>query len=481
MLFTDAVCPRCDIVIIDIDIFRADALRCFEQGKSITPNLCRLVKRGTYFTNNFSQSYWTLPSSLSTYTSYYPNANAVWDIPDESLPSSRQTLSGVLRNHGYDTVYYGGSSDAFLSERNGGLRGYTHIYHENLDPSQWLNEFNMALKGSGPLLFHVYNGDLHMPYLLDHGEKPIVDMPKPEGLPLRESEYWPIWTHYITVHAREVFTQETIDQHPEIFQANLLDREKRIGDFFDELERQHDYTKRLEEWDTYYNSYMQFIDSTNAEHNAYLHMLYETKLAYLDTSIGPLISYLLQPKVADHTIIVLTSSHGEAFGEQGVYTNQLSPYNMLLHVPLVIAAPHMPARRISSVTENIDMYPTVLQLLGVHYASAIDGVSLVPLMQGLANEAKTFSISIDDDNVYIIQTKEYALITYKDKSKPTELYDMHEDPGELHNIASKHPSVVRSYLRLLINNAAPEFRLDIDTPLVPSGVDRKNLIRGGYF
>ncbi len=52
-------CPRCNIVILDIDVLRADALRCFGTTDTITPNLCKLIKQGTNFANAYSQSNWT--------------------------------------------------------------------------------------------------------------------------------------------------------------------------------------------------------------------------------------------------------------------------------------------------------------------------------------------------------------------------------------------------------------------------------------
>lgn len=474
-------CFRCNVVVLDLDILRADELRCFGRGVNITPNICRLIRQSTYFSNNFSQSNWTLSSSLSTYTSLYPNVHQVWAQEQGMLAPSTMTLAVFLQQMGYLTYYSGFDDDALLTERNGGLRGYSYIDLTNPGPTQWLDTYKTMLTHSSAVFFHVYNGGMHIPYLLGSSEQPLQDLPKPEGLPLRVTEYAPIRARYVAEHYQEIFTSETIAKNPAIFQADPSIREQRIADYFNTLEDQHDYTQRLYARDTFFNSYMQFIDTDNPRDTSYLHMLYQTRLHTLDSELAEFINYLLQPDVASHTMVILTSAHGEAFGEHGTFAHGNVPYNELYHVPLVIKYPTGKGKRVDAVVENIDVYPTIVQMVIGRLPQNIQGVSLIPLLSGVSNQAKSYAVSINDNNAFVIQTKQYALVVYKDHTKPTELYDLIADPGELHNIAAENPQIVNNYFQLLITSAAPELQLGkLRTP-IPSGVDRQKLIKGGYF
>ena len=55
------LCPWCNIVLIDIDILRADALPCYGYKRNTAPNICALAQKGLVFTDNYAQSTWTLP------------------------------------------------------------------------------------------------------------------------------------------------------------------------------------------------------------------------------------------------------------------------------------------------------------------------------------------------------------------------------------------------------------------------------------
>ena len=485
LLSRKITCLRCNVVILDIDVLRADALRCADNNNTITPNLCRLIRQGTSFSNAYSQTNWTLSSSLSTVTSLYPSVNGVWDMTQQGiLASTTTTLATEFQRNGYQTYYLGQDNDALLTQRNGGLRGYRYIDFGSTAETSWLSAYTSALGTHQPIFFHAYTPWLHMPYLLYGNQSPIEVLPKPKGFPVYREEFEYIFRDYLLSHVTEVFMPDTIAQHPEIFQSKPLSvRGKRIVDYFRLLEFENDTTKRKYAWNVFYNSYMQFINPENPQDVAYLHMMYESTLHALDDYLGGFINYLLRPEVASHTIVVITSSHGEAFGEHGKFSHEIIPYNELYHVPFVIKYPSGPGKQVDAVVENVDLYPTLAEMVTGKVPANTQGISLVSLLSGVSIQAKSYAITMNYTDVFIIQNKRYALVVYYKypRIKP-ELYDLFADPAQQHDIAFTHQDIVKQLTRLLtLTHVIPELRLSPATSPIPPSVNKKDIIRNGYF
>ena len=475
-------CPHCNVVILDLDVFRSDELTCVGKSIKITPNLCKLVAESTRFTKVYSQSFWTLPSALSTYTSLYPNVNQVWEEQKGALSLSTVTLAEYLEKYGYTTHYVGDDNDALLSERNGGLRGYAHTYLGVEDELKWLDILKNAMSTKRPVLFHAYSEGFHIPYLLFPPEKPIRDLPKPNGFPTYIDEYERVKREYLIQHVQEIFPASVIAAHPEIFQSDLSVRGKKLDDFLHQLEDSHDYTQRLLSWEAIYNPYMQFIHASNPQDVAYLKMLYETKLHTVDQRLAGLIAYLLKPDIKDHTIVIVTSSHGEAFAEHGEFSHADFPYNEIYHVPLIVNYPaNTNKRSIDAVIENLDIYPTLTDLVTGSVPHKIQGVSLTPLLSGVSISAKPYAVSMNYEDTFVIQSRRYALVRYRDRFAKPELYDLITDPGETHNVAKDHPQIVKRYTDVLIKEVAPELLLPPSFMPIPYGNNQQKLIRSGYF
>jgi choline-sulfatase len=83
----------------------------------------------------------------------------------------------------------------------------------------------------------------------------------------------------------------------------------------------------------------------------------------------------------EDTAIVLTADHGEAFGEHGEIGHSIFVYDTTLRVPLILAGPGIPVRRVEAPVSLVDLAPTVLQWLGLP-AMDVDGIDLMPLIQG---------------------------------------------------------------------------------------------------
>jgi arylsulfatase A-like enzyme len=106
-------------------------------------------------------------------------------------------------------------------------------------------------------------------------------------------------------------------------------------------------------------------------------------VAYTDATLASLFGALGELGVADHTIVVVTSDHGEAFGEQwGAMGHATDIVEEQIRVPLIWRAPGLIAagRRVSSMVGVVDIAPTLLALLGIDPPAWMQGVSLLPML-----------------------------------------------------------------------------------------------------
>jgi arylsulfatase A-like enzyme len=105
---------------------------------------------------------------------------------------------------------------------------------------------------------------------------------------------------------------------------------------------------------------------------------YAAEVRYTDAALGQLVEDIEALGLLEHAILIVTSDHGEAFGEHGVLRHGTSLFEEELHVPLLVRAPGLVAagRRVSDLVGVVDIAPTILELLGIAIPPWAQGVSL---------------------------------------------------------------------------------------------------------
>jgi len=110
---------------------------------------------------------------------------------------------------------------------------------------------------------------------------------------------------------------------------------------------------------------------------------YDRTIREADALVGGLLDTLSALGIADRTFVVLTSDHGEAFGEHGIAGHGFTPHQEALDVPLILRGPGVPeSRRIDSPVSVADVTPTLLELLGAPAVGRSQGISLAPALGG---------------------------------------------------------------------------------------------------
>ncbi len=110
---------------------------------------------------------------------------------------------------------------------------------------------------------------------------------------------------------------------------------------------------------------------------------YDAAVRYTDASIAPLLDAIRAAPRGDRTVLIVTSDHGEAFGEHGYTGHGRTLHEEVLRVPLLVRAPGLVAsgRRVPGLAGVIDVAPTVLDLLGLPVPPDLTGVSLAPALR----------------------------------------------------------------------------------------------------
>src|ERR1051325_6631127 len=93
--------------------------------------------------------------------------------------------------------------------------------------------------------------------------------------------------------------------------------------------------------------------------------LYDSEVAFTDQQIGRLLDFVESSGLGQRTAIVVTSDHGEAFGEHGMWRHGYELWEALVHVPLIIHVPGVPAHHVEARRGAVDLAPTVLSLYGL--------------------------------------------------------------------------------------------------------------------
>jgi arylsulfatase A-like enzyme/tetratricopeptide (TPR) repeat protein len=177
--------------------------------------------------------------------------------------------------------------------------------------------------------------------------------------------------------------------------------------------------------------------------------LYDGEIAFADSQVGRVVSWLRASGMHEKTVIVILSDHGESLGSHGEGTHGYYVYDYAMRVPLVIAAPfrELHAVRVESQVSMVDVFPTALALLGVDPETRVHGRSLLPAMFQSQNEPEHYaygesmtpSIQFGWSALHSLRSSRYKLI----QAPRPELYDLTADPGETTNVYERNRAVVR--------------------------------------
>jgi arylsulfatase len=332
---------RPDVVLISLDTLRPDHLSIYGYPRETDPALARLAGEAVVFEQAYSQSSKTAPSHMTLMTGLLPEVHGVAnvDLRRERVRVSEDvpTLAEILHEAGYHTVGVHGGGN--VSADYGFDRGFD-AYVEERELGPWLRAARERVarhdaEDRRPLFLFLHTYQIHAPYL-----------PPPE-------------------HARRFVDPAysgRIASSVEALTAAAGHRPKRWSHTF---------------WD--------LVDESSEADVRHLVDLYDAGIHFTDEGLGGFLDGLRARPRWSHTLLIVLSDHGEAFGDHGRFQHK-TLHQEILQVPLLIRFPAGDplhgARRVPDVVRLMDVPVTVLDRLAIAPPGFVQGRSLLPLLRG---------------------------------------------------------------------------------------------------
>ena len=195
-------------------------------------------------------------------------------------------------------------------------------------------------------------------------------------------------------------------------------------------------------WMHYVDPHSEYVAHEGFDFGSTSRQRYDGEVAFVDHHVGRVLDALEKSLIFDHTAIIVTSDHGEAFAEHGMIRHGFELWEELVRVPLIVRVPGVNARHVQARRSAIDLAPTILDLCGVvppapSSRDFLSGRSLVPDLLA-AGEPAPRAVFIDmsagpnnADRQALIEGDKKLVAS---GGRPLSLYDLAADPGETHDL-----------------------------------------------
>ena len=396
-----------NFLFIVIDALRADALEPYG-GIVPTPNISEFAGKSVLFENAYTVSSWTMPAMASIFTGLYPSANGV-SSSMLVLNKKFDTVYRILKKNGYNT--WAVFDQQFYTSYRGINEGFDGFYPISCNPCQIILNHPIVKKAFPRRWTFTF------PLCCDH----TVRVARDTAAALERScEPFFGWVHFLDPHMALDPPVEFLDhiaKPDKTYKWGLRGRIKVL-----EVPSRSEIAKGEI-----------FFDSELANR---LRDLYLAEVKYVDHEIALIFDALKRQNLLGKTVVIITADHGEELLDHGGFEHGHSVYNEVLHVPLIIYAPHASALRIQTRARTIDIVPTVLELAGVKFdANGFQGKSLVSLISGESEQDR----EVLAESMFYYEEKKALLVgPYKLIWRPLAgqylLFNMVDDPKELYPI-----------------------------------------------
>jgi choline-sulfatase len=370
-----------------VDTLRADKVRAYNPNTRVeTPNYDAFAADSTRFEWAQVPGTWSLPSHASLLTGVYPTVHKA-TAHEAKVSKDVAFIAEDLKKIGFKTAIF--SSNGYVSGKWGFQRGwdaYRNFIRENLPNGSdylWKTGKAWVLQNQKRREF-VYLATI---------EPHVAYTPKPEFL----KKYW-----------NKPYKGPLKPSLTGVQLGSIAAGKLKIND----------------------------------NDKAYLEALHDGEISQSDAVFATFISDLKAAKLYDRSVVIVVSDHGDEFGEHGRFGHGHSVYQELTHVPLMIRAPgRMPkGRLVHADVEIMDLYTTILDLVGGSAGKNIQGTSLIPLSWDEVGQSPRAALTMDGQVARGVKVARYRLVA---ASGRLELYDEFEDRLEQKNVASQRPIALR--------------------------------------
>jgi arylsulfatase A-like enzyme len=422
-----------DIYLISIDTLRAEDMSLYGYQRPTTPNIDRFAQHSFAFDYDFSNSNFTTPGTASIETGKLPWSHRVYQGSGFLRGHNQsETLPAVLKAHGYYTAMITSnllaapfrhrtleSYDAVQYASPKGFVGFRFRETNLIGVNTQVTVAFSLLRGVSMLLAYVDHVLWHDRY----PSPPEDTFQRSEKLLERHSGPQPVflWSHIMPPH--------------EPYWVPLS-------------YRHHFVPAAIRNYDSF-----MVPDSQRLQRGATLSELrasYDEMIQYADYSVGDFLDWLDRTGRLNQSIVIITSDHGELFDHHRLLHGGPELYNGVIRIPLLI---HLPGQKngghIEQLAQQVDLLPTVLDLIGVPSPPWTDGASLKPLLNSSSMPTRyIFSMNLEPNRIFDPVTKGTVAVMDDDfkfvrhlNSGMEELYRYKSDAAEEHNLIHSEPEV----------------------------------------
>jgi len=430
-----------------MDSVRADHLSCYSYHRETSPNIDKIAQKGVLFEKAFSTAEWSPPSHASLFTGKYPSYHRTLGM-NLFLRKGNITLGEILSQNGYQTM--GITCNPLLGLESGfdrGFQEYIEVGGTALS-LEWLKNPKAIIRTLiyGPD-FNTFRATETIKGLLKrkHRRKPIFlftnflncHHPYNPPRPFKEKncKSFDESKLYITEFVLNHFGKTTEKIHNENLDIHKL-RSIAAGNFWPYMLKKMEISR--EEWDI-------------------IKSWYDGEIAYLDYRIGDLISFLTNNNLFNDTLLIITSDHGESFGEHRLACHGSGLYDSLIHVPLILTYPDIIPKRkkIKSIVSLIDIFSTIFEVSNIRTPDLeIQSKSLYPFEDQMFHDFVCAECGRRKNPFGYFERGYKCLRTASDKyilshDGKEELYNLKSDPLEQIDLSQEYPEK-RAHMRKLL-------------------------------
>lgn len=429
-----------NLVVIMSDQHSKRMLGCYGNDCIRTPNLDRLASDGVCFDNAYCNSPICVPSRAVFATGDYASRNHYWDNA-HAYAGEVKSWGGRLNEEGYPVTTIGKLHYKNASPETGFLdqriplnikNEVGDVYGAIRDKEITRYQFRDALlqAGAGESDYITYDREVARraaEYLMAEGtaaQKPFV-----------------LYVGFVTPHFPLIVPETYLEMYP------------------DEASVKRPIQFEPEEWEHHpvVDDYRRYCGTEQVSREQAFHAIrtYYGLCSFMDEQVGVVLEALKASGLSDSTRILYSADHGDTMGDHGVYFKS-TMYEGSVGVPLIMKGPDIPAgRRADTVVSLADIYPTVLECVGVDQDEndrMLPGKSLLPFAKGTTEDRAAFSEYYSQGiytAMFMLRKGDYKYIHYV--GERPQLFHLREDPLEEHDLAGEmeyQPIVRRMYREL---------------------------------
>ena len=444
-----------NVIVVVVDALRADRVGAIGGG-DLTPNIDSVAESGAFFTNAYTCSPTTDASVTAINTGQYPlstvyhHGKLVTD-DEKRRVESVPTLPQLLQSEGIHTIAEGHSLGRWhdrgfdrypeleVDQQN---RVVKKLSQMGLKGYQWVRENYPVVADFIRDTYQELSDDVQF---TNRNYDPTLLLDRKDRTPFFG------FIHLMDTHFPYRASEEDIQE--------LLKKKEYEFEELEELYAQRELT------DTQIDRIEGSLDIHDATHLDTLLAHYDATVMSADRKIGKLVSELRERNLYDETALFIMSDHGEALLEHNVLLDHHTLHDPVMHIPLITNIESDNGNQIEHFIQQIDIAPTILDILDIGSEPLMDGQSFWPLLRGDGNDWErrraVFAEEAYTQRSVAIRTNEWKYIRYLDDEKLSEergdsmvcgycetehgdrqqLFNLRKDPGEVNNVLRDNEQV----------------------------------------